>query len=145
MASKKKSKSYGDGNETPLTLVLGERPSDQVLAKATPPGEEGKAPAAAKLDNVLSGLTVEALSTDNRKQFGIPEDAKGVVVSKVESGSAVEAAGIQAGDLLQEVSRSTVKNIDEYQQIASKIPKDELVVLLVSRRGNNLFVAVNPK
>ena len=145
VGKQKEIKVLRDGKETPLTLVLGERPSDQVLAKATPPGEEGKAPAAAKLDNVLSGLTVEALSTDNRKEFGIPEDAKGVVVSKVESGSAVEAAGIQPGDLLQEVSRSTVKNIDEYQQIASKIPKDELVVLLVSRRGNNLFVAVNPK
>ena len=132
-----------DGKETPLTLVLGERPSDQVLAKATPPGE--KPPAVAKLDNVLSGLSVEAISAENRNQFGIPEDAKGVVVSKVESGSAVEAAGIQPGDLLQEVSRSAVKNIEEYQQIASKIPKGELVVLLVSRRGNNLFVAVNPK
>jgi serine protease Do len=98
-----------------------------------------------KLDNVLSGLTVEAISADNRSQFGIPEDAKGVVVTKVESGSAVEAAGIQPGDLLQEVSRSAVKNLDDYQQIASKIAKEELVVLLVSRRGNNLFVAVNPK
>ncbi len=134
-----------DGKETPLTLVLGERPSDQVLAKATPPGEKPPAAAVAKLDNVLSGLTVEAISADNRKQFGIPEDAKGVVVSKVESGSAVEAAGIQPGDLLQEVSRSAVTNVDEFQQVGSKIPKDELVVLLVSRRGNNLFVAVNPK
>jgi serine protease Do len=133
-----------EGKETPLTLVLGERPSDQVLAKAGPPGEKTP-PAMAKLDNVLSGLIVEAISADNRNQFGIPEEAKGVVVTKVEAGSAVEAAGIQPGDLLQEVSRSAVKNLDEYQQIASKIPKDELVVLLVNRRGNNLFVAVNPK
>jgi serine protease Do len=126
-----------------LTLVLGERPSDQVLAKTEAPGE--KPPAMAKLDNVLSGLAVEAITADNRNQFGIPEDAKGVVVSNVESGSAVEAAGIQPGDLIQEVSRTAVKTLDDYQQIASKIAKDELVVLLVNRRGNNLFVAVNPK
>jgi len=132
-----------EGKETTLTLMLGERPSDQVLAKATPPGE--KPPSIAKLDNVLSGLTVEAISAENRNQFGIPEDSKGVVVSKVESGSAVEAAGIQPGDLIQEVSRSVVKNLDDYQRVASKIAKEELVVLLVSRRGNNLFVAVNPK
>ncbi len=143
VGKQKEIKVLREGKETPLTLVLGERPSDQVLAKAAPPGE--KPPVMAKLDNVLSGLTVEALSTDNRKQFGIPEEAKGVVVTKVESGSAVEAAGIQPGDLLQEVSRSAVKNLDDYQQIASKIAKEELVVLLMSRRGNNLFVAVNPK
>ena len=143
VGKQKEIKVLRDGKETPLTLVLGERPSDQVLAKATPPGE--KPPVMSKLDNVLSGLTVEAISADNRSQFGIPEDAKGVVVTKVESGSAVEAAGIQPGDLLQEVSRSAVKNLDDYQQIASKIAKEELVVLLVSRRGNNLFVAVNPQ
>ena len=143
VGKQKEIKVLREGKETALTLVLGERPSDQVLAKATPPGE--KPPVMSKLDNVLSGLTVEAISADNRSQFGIPEDAKGVVVTKVESGSAVEAAGIQPGDLLQEVSRSAVKNLDDYQQIASKIAKEELVVLLVSRRGNNLFVAVNPK
>ncbi len=143
VGKQKEIKVLREGKETTLTLVLGERPSDQVLAKATPPGE--KPPAVAKLDNVLSGLTVEAISAANRNQFGIPEDAKGVVVTKVESGSAVEAAGIQAGDLLQEVSRTAVKSLEDYQQIASKIAKDELVVLLVSRRGNNLFVAVNPK
>lgn len=133
-----------DGKETPLTLVLGERPSDQVLAKSSP-SAGAKPPSVAKLDNVLSGLTVEAISADHRNQFGISDDATGVVVTKVESGSAVEAAGIQAGDLIQEVSRSAIKNLDDYQQIASKIAKEELVVLLVNRRGNNLFVAVNPK
>jgi serine protease Do len=114
-----------------------------VLAKASPPGETP--PAISKLDNVLSGLTVEAISADHRNQFGISEEAKGVVVTKVEAGSAVEAAGLQAGDLIQEVSRTAVKSLDEYQQIATKIAKEELVVLLVNRRGNNLFVAVNPK
>ncbi len=94
VGKQKEIKVLRDGKETPLTLVLGERPSDQVLAKATPPGEKPPAAAVAKLDNVLSGLTVEAISEDNRKQFGVPEDAKGVVVSKVESGSEVEAAGI---------------------------------------------------
>ena len=132
-----------EGKETALILILGERPSDQVLAKASPPGETP--PAISKLDNVLSGLTVEAISPEHRNQFGISEDAKGVVVTKVEAGSVVEAAGIQPGDLIQEVSRTVVKSLDDYQQIATKIAKDELVVLLVNRRGNNLFVAVNPK
>ena len=143
VGKQKEIKVLREGKETTLNLILGERPSDQVLAKAEPPGE--KPPAMEKLNNVLAGLMVEAISADNRNQFGIPENATGVVVSKVESGSAVEAAGIQPGDLIQEVSRSTVKNLDEYQQIASKIGKEELVVLLVNRRGNNLFVAVNPK
>ena len=98
-----------------------------------------------KLDNVLAGMTVEPIGAESRSQYNIPDQVKGVVVTKVESGSAVEAAGIQVGDVVQEVSRGAVKTIDDYKQIASKIAKDELAVLLVNRRGNNLFVAVNPK
>ncbi|MEC4680633.1 MAG: PDZ domain-containing protein, partial [Nitrospirota bacterium] len=132
-----------EGKEKALTLILGERPSDQMLAKGGSPGK--MPPAMAKLDNVLSGLKVEAITSDNRKKFDISEKAKGVVVTKVETGSEVEAAGIQPGDLIQEVSRNVIKTLDDFQQIASKIEKEALVVLLVNRRGNNLFVAINPK
>jgi serine protease Do len=38
-----------------------------------------------------------------------------------------------------------VKSLEEYQKISAKIKKEEMVVLLLSRQGNNLFVAVNPK
>ncbi len=133
-----------EGKEVTLTLVLGERPSDQVLAKRGPVPPKEKAPAMEIPDNVLAGLQVEPLSKDNRSQYGIPEEATGVLVAKVKSGSKAEAAGIQAGDLIQEVSRETVKSMDDYKNIALKISKNELVVLLINRRGNNLFVAVNP-
>jgi len=144
VGKKKEIKVLREGKETVLTLELGERPSDQALAKSGPVEDE-KGPAMEKLDNVLSGMTVEPISGENRNEFNIPEQIKGVVVSKVESGSAVEAAGIQVGDVIQEVSRAAVKSIDDFKQIASKIAKDELAVLLVNRRGNNLYIAVNPK
>ena len=95
-------------------------------------------------DNVLAGITVEPLSAEKRRQLNLSEDVKGVLVAKVEPGSEAEAAGLQEGDLIQEVSREVIKNLDDYQRIASKISKEELVVLLLNRRGNNLFVAVNP-
>jgi serine protease Do len=47
--------------------------------------------------------------------------------------------------VIQEVNHEVVKNLDEYQKAAHKIKKEELAVLLLSRQGNNLFVAVNPK
>ena len=145
VGKKKDIKVLREGKETVLTLELGERPTDQALAKGGTKEKEEKAPAMEKLDNVLAGMTVEPIGAESRSQYNIPEQVKGVVVAKVEAGSAVEAAGIQVGDVVQEVSRGAVKTLDDYSQIASKIAKDELVVLLVNRRGNNLFVAVNPK
>ena len=131
-----------DGKETRLTVQVGERPSDDTLARAssgTPPTQMDK------LDNVLSGLTVEALTDEMKNQLKLPEQTAGVVVKEVRPGSAAADAGLQQGDVIQEVNRSVINNLSDYQNIASQIEKKSLVVLLLSRRGNNLFVAVNPK
>jgi len=130
-----------NGEETTLSIELGERPSDEVLAR----GSQRGAPSSMEPpDNVLAGITVEPLSAEKRRQLNLSEDVKGVLVTKIEPGSVAEAAGLQEGDLIQEVSREVINNLDDYQRIASKISKEELVVLLLNRRGNNLFVAVNP-
>ena len=78
-------------------------------------------------------------------QLNIPSKTTGVVITSVEQGGQAEAAGLQRGDVIQEVNHETVKSIDDYQKVAGKIKKDELAVLLVNRQGNSLFVAVNPK
>ena len=67
-----------------------------------------------------------------------------VVVTSVESGGSAEAAGLQRGDVIQEVNHEVVKTLEDYQKASSTLKKDELAVLLLSRQGNNLFVAVNP-
>jgi len=47
--------------------------------------------------------------------------------------------------VIQEVNHEIVKTLEDYQKASLKLKKDELAVLLLSRQGNNLFVAVNPK
>jgi serine protease Do len=66
------------------------------------------------------------------------------VVTSVESGGSA-SGGLQRGDVIQEVNHEVVKTLEDYQKASSKLKKDELAVLLLSRQGNNLFVAVNPK
>ena len=131
-----------NGERKTLTMKVGERPNDEMLASrgnAAPPA------ALEKLDNVLAGLDVGPLSEERKKQLSLPEDVAGVVVNEVKPGSAVEAAGLQQGDIIQEVNREVVNSLADYQRIASMIEKKELVVLFLNRRGNNLFVAVNPQ
>ncbi len=131
-----------DGVEKTLTVHVGERPSDDILARN---GGSTPLPKVDKLDNVLAGLTVEALTAELKKQLNLPEETAGVVVKDVQSGSAAADAGLQQGDVIQEINRDVITSPADYQNIASKIEKESLVVLLLSRRGNNLFVAVNPK
>ena len=130
-----------DGAETMLTVKVGERPTDELLARN---GGEAPQPSQEKLDNVLAGLTVEALTTELKSQLKLPEQTVGVVVREVQAGSAAADAGLQQGDVIQEINREVITNLADYQSVASKIEKKSLVVLLLSRRGNNLFVAVNP-
>ncbi len=133
-----------DGKEQTLNVKVAERPSDEMLAKREPapkePTETIKPP-----DNVLAALRIQALDPAMMGQMNIPAKTTGVVITSVEAGSSAEAAGLQRGDVIQEVNHEVIKNLDDYQKAANKIKRDELAVLLLSRQGNNLFVAVNPK
>ena len=132
-----------DGEEKLLEVKIGERPSDEQLARREPsaPTPEGVKPP----DNVLAALRVQPLDPGTMSQLNLPAKTSGVLVNHVEAGSPAEAAGIQRGDVVQEINHTVVKSLEEYQKAAAKIKKEEMVVLLLSRQGNNLFVAVNPK
>ena len=134
-----------DGKEQTIAVKVAERPSDEMLAKKepSPPKEQGetiKPP-----DNVLASLRVQTLDNALMSQLNIPSKTTGVVITSVEAGGQAEAAGLQRGDVIQEVNHEPVKTLEDYQKAASKIKKEELAVLLVNRQGNSLFVAVNPK
>ena len=134
-----------EGKEQTLSVRVAERPSDEMLAKKEPAPQKEQGETIKPPDNVLASLKVQSLDNATMSQLNIPSKTAGVVVSAVEPGGPAEAAGIQRGDVIQEVNHEVVKNLDEYQKAAYKIKKEELAVLLLSRQGNNLFVAVNPK
>ena len=96
-------------------------------------------------DNVLASLRVQALDAAMMGQLNLPGKTTGVVINHVEPGGAAEAAGLQRGDVIQEVNHEVIKSLEDYQKASAKIKKEEMAVLLLSRQGNNLFVAVNPR
>ncbi len=134
-----------DGKEQVMTVKIAERPPDEVLARREPGPAAAPEPAVKPPDNVLASLRVQALDPSTMSQLNLPGKTSGVLINHVEAGSPAEAAGLQRGDVIQEVNREVVKSLDDYQKVSAKIKKDEMVVLLLSRQGNNLFVAVNPK
>ncbi|MDH5642994.1 MAG: Do family serine endopeptidase [Gemmatimonadota bacterium] len=134
-----------DGKEQTLTIKVAERPSDEILAKKEPAPAKEQSETVKPPDNVLASLRVQALDNALMSQLNIPAKTTGVVIIGVEPGGQAEAAGLQRGDVIQEVNREAVKTLEDYQKAAHKIKKDELAVLLVNRQGNSLFVAVNPK
>jgi serine protease Do len=90
------------------------------------------------------GIGVQNLTPEIAKELGLKKGS-GVVVTRVEPGSAAAEAGIQTGDVIQQVNRQPVKNADDFVQKVDKAKDKNSVLLLIQRGQNSLFAAVTPK
>jgi len=90
------------------------------------------------------GVTVQNLTPEIAKGLGLKKDT-GVVVTGVEPGSPAADAGIQAGDVIREVNRKPVKDVQDFVQKIEKAKDQNNVLLFLQRGQNNLFAAVTPK
>jgi serine protease Do len=62
----------------------------------------------------------------------------------VDPSSAAAAAGLDAGDVIQEVDRKPVHNVNEYRQALTEA-RSRSVLLLVNRGGSTHFIMVQPQ
>ncbi|MFZ5892140.1 MAG: DegQ family serine endoprotease [Myxococcota bacterium] len=125
---------YRDGKPQTVNVQLGEMPGSDAG-----PGSHPGAPSAT--GNSLDGLTLEDLNAENRRAFEIPSDVqKGALITRVDPRSAAARSGLRPGDVLLEVNRTPVENLQKFQELYSKTKGN--VVLLISRRGSSVFVVV---
>jgi serine protease Do len=101
--------------------------------------EAAKAPSHKSL-----GITVQNITPEIAKGLGLKKDT-GVVVTGVEPGSPAANAGIQTGDVIREVNRIPVKDIDDFAQKIEKVKDQDNILLFLQRGQNNLYAAVTPK
>jgi serine protease Do len=117
-----------DGKEKTITAKLAERKEpDAVVAK-----QDLK-------DNGELGLQVTELNPKSARQFGHPEEEKGVLVVGVKPGSKADEAGIQQGDLLKEVNRKPVISVKNLKS-ELKDKSGDSVQLLVKRPSAGFLV-----
>jgi serine protease Do len=123
-----------NGEMREVTLTLGEQPSGNNANRA--PGRAENSP--------MSGVQVDELTPDIRQELGLGADVKGVVVTSVPPGSAAEEAGLERGDVIEQIDRHPVSSVSDYQRLIGEAGKKSLV-LLVNRGGNTTFVVVQPE
>jgi serine protease Do len=90
------------------------------------------------------GLTVQTLTAELAENLGLDRDVKGVVVTQVEPGGPAGEAGLRRGDVILEVNRQPVKDVDAYKKAIKAIGKGKSVLFLVRRGDNTIFLAVKP-
>ena len=86
----------------------------------------------------MAPLTLE-LAT----RFHAPKNAHGLVVQDVNPDGRAADAGIQTGDVIEQVNRQPVQSVDDLKA-ALRRSADKPVLLLVNRQGNEVFITVRP-
>ncbi len=123
-----------DGKRIPLTVTLSERPPDAV-AQVQPSVGESTAPAA------IAGLRVRELAADEKANAKVQS---GVVVTDVADGSAADEAGIQQGDIIEQVGGKTVTTAASLTRMLKDAKASRKhAALLVYRDGRAQFVPLS--
>jgi serine protease Do len=131
-----------------VPLTLGEVPAKQV--ESTEPGAREKpapkperTPGASKAPSgPHMGIALTDLTPDILQHLKLPAGTKGAVIADVQEGSAASEAGLQVGDIIQQVDRKTVQNVADFKTDISA-HRSGPVLLLIAREGHTLFVAVD--
>ncbi|MFH1156434.1 MAG: Do family serine endopeptidase [Pseudomonadota bacterium] len=87
------------------------------------------------------GLGLEAVDQNNARQFGLPQNSQGLVVTEIQPDGKAAGTGIKEGDLLVEINHRPVETLSDYQSVLDSIKSGEVVQLLF-RRGNTSFIAI---
>ncbi len=118
-----------DGKALTTSVVIGELPAEQQ-------------PITALIENVLKGVSVQELTDELLKKLGITKKIKGVVVNNIDEDS--PAAGILAtGDIIMEIDRKAISNLKEYNDIVSRIEKNQGILLLIMRGGSARYLTIS--
>jgi serine protease Do len=90
------------------------------------------------------GLKLSKLTADLRKQFSLPDTAKGIVITDVPQNGPAAAQALRPGDMVVAVGHDPVATPEELQQKLAAIKKGghKYVLVRVEREGNSRFVAL---
>ena len=90
------------------------------------------------------GLSVEPLTPDIVSELKLKAGTQGVVVDSVDPTGPASVAGIQRGDVIQEVNHQTVRSADDLRNALAKTGSGP-ALFLINRRGETVFLAIRPR
>jgi serine protease Do len=122
-----------DGKVQDVNVTLGELPGDKLAEDNSGPSENSGG---------LEGVNVEELTPDTLQQLQLPSATRGVVVTNVDPSSSAAAAGLDRGDVIQEVNHKPVHNIAEYKQAVAAAGKQPVLLLVELQGGVTNYMVI---
>ena len=88
------------------------------------------------------GLSLVPLTPNLAAQLGIARSTQGLVVQEADPSGPAAQAGIQVGDVIQQVNRQPVRTTDDVRRALGKADGGPPPLLLINRSGQTTFVSV---
>jgi len=105
--------------------------------------EEQKEEVASDTTRKPLGMTVQNITPEIAKGLGLKSET-GVVVASVVPGTPAANADIRSGDVIQQVNKKPVKDVEDFKQKIENTKDQETILLLIQRGENTLFAALTP-
>jgi len=121
-----------DGSEREYPITLGEQLGDRSGANT---GSKASA------DRALDGVSLEALTPEFSRQYGIARNTKGVAVRRVDPDSAAAQAGLEPDDVILEVNRQPVSSVEQVNRYLGE-GTTGTTLLFVSHDGRSRYVVI---
>jgi serine protease Do len=119
-----------EGKEKTFQITIGE-----LEEEGTPSGSQ-EAPKEDRL-----GMAVEDLTPELAGRMDLKGE-QGVVIASVDAGSPAAEAGLRPGDLIKEIQREPVTNMETYRRLVRNLGTSGNVLFLIRRGGNTFYVTV---
>lgn len=123
---------FRNGKKKILKIRIGEHPSSQ------PAPEEDKME---DRNPVFLGVGLETLTNKHREILNITSKIKGVIIRQVDRNTPAAKAGLKSGDVVVEVNRKKIRDIDDFREIISDSDPSK-VLLLIFRNGSYFYAAI---
>ena len=135
-----------DGKPMTVATQIKEQPAGyqtgQVVPRQTPspqtPDEEENENASG-----VAGIHVGELTPDLARRLDLPNGVRGVVVTDVDQNAGT--AGLQKGDVIEQVNQQPVSSVADYNKIISSLDPSQPQVLSVCRHRSRSFLVLRPR
>lgn len=123
-----------NGEREEKTVTLAERPRERG-------GQESRSERQPEAGQRKIGLGVQDLTPDVAQQLGYKNE-KGAVVVEVVPGSPADDAGLEPGDLIQEINRVPIRSAGDFERLARGLKAGDAIALLVRRGPSTMFLSL---
>ena len=121
-----------EGKEKKLTVTLGIRPDEDELTEAYRYG-------GSHFD--LLGLSVETYVNGEEDAWYSSSSSEGVIVLEVKQHSIAEENNIRRGDIIIEMDKTTITDINDYKSELDSYKKGDTIMLRIVRNYSLLYIA----